>query len=112
MLKGILPTKYFQPWCVLVECISLLLGESISLHQLDHYSDVLCQFVVQHVSYNVHLLLYLVKSVNIWGPLWAHSAFLYESYNGCLLEMIKGTQGGPHQIFKKMYIEKVLPFVF
>ncbi|KAK6471038.1 hypothetical protein HHUSO_G29953 [Huso huso] len=116
VLKGIQPQKYFSHWCLLVEAVSIMLGESIFTNQLDYCGDVLVRFVflleklygVQHVSYNVHLLLHLVKSVKDWGPLWAHSAFLYESYNGCLLQMIKGTQGVPLQICKKFLIEKAL----
>ena len=33
---------------------------------------------------NAHLLIHLPKYVRLWGPLWTHSAFGFESYNGQL----------------------------
>ena len=33
-------------------------------------------------THNVHLLSHLCKYVRIWGPLWTHSLFGYESKNG------------------------------
>ena len=33
---------------------------------------------------NSHLLSHLSKYVRLWGPLWTHSAFGFESYNGQL----------------------------
>ena len=31
---------------------------------------------------NAHLLCHLTKYVRLWGPLWTHSSFGFESYNG------------------------------
>lgn len=64
---------------------------------------------IQNVSYNVHLSLHLAQNVQNWGPLWAHSAFTFESYNHSLLKMIKSTQGIPLQIAKTFQLQKGLP---
>ncbi|XP_043469590.1 uncharacterized protein LOC122503198 [Leptopilina heterotoma] len=43
------------------------------------------------MTFNVHLLLHLAESVYNWGPLWAHSAFAFESGNGQLLKNVNKT---------------------
>jgi len=60
------------------------------------------------VSFNVHLCLHLTSSVRAWGPLWAHSAFVYEAFNAKLLAMIKGTQAVPLQICKTFALQRSL----
>ncbi|KAK6478319.1 hypothetical protein HHUSO_G20613, partial [Huso huso] len=119
ILKDLLPEKYYVHWCLLVEGIAILLGESIDSEKLAHCERIFRCFVqsmeelygLQHVSYNVHLTLHLAKSVLDWGPLWAHSAFSYESYNSCLLDYVKGTQAVPQQMCLKFLIEKSLPIL-
>lgn len=49
-----------------------------------------------------------------WAPLWAHSGFMFEHFNGCLLEMVKSSNGVPHQIvstFQKKQILNVQPLI-
>ncbi len=46
----------------------------------------------QFVSYNVHLMLHLPKSVLQWGPLWGTSAFIFKDCYGKLLSLYHGTQ--------------------
>ena len=45
------------------------------------------------MTYNVHSLLYLARSVYHSGPLWAHNAFSFESGNGGLLKVIHAAKG-------------------
>ena len=86
-------------------------------HLQDHCNLVLSEFVrdfevlygLNNVSFNVHLCLHLTSSVRSWGPLWCHSAFVFESFNGILLEMIKGTQGVPLQICKTFALSRAMP---
>ena len=40
---------------------------------------------------NVHCLLHLVHYVRLYGPLWTHSCFPFESLNGKILKMQHGT---------------------
>ena len=37
---------------------------------------------------NSHLLIHLTKYVRLWGPLWTHLAFGFESMNGYISSMI------------------------
>lgn len=38
----------------------------------------------EHVSYNVHVLLYVTEGPKHWAALWACSAFLYEDAGGLI----------------------------
>ena len=111
-----LPKKFLMHLSLLVDGITLLLSDSISATQLDHCDKVLTQFVIDfetlyglnNLSFNVHLCLHLTSSVRAWGPLWAHSAFVYEAFNAKLLDMIKGTQAVPLQICKTFALQRSL----
>jgi len=43
---------------------------------------------------------HLPDAVQNWGPLWSHSAFVYEDAIGVLKRMYHGTQLIPKQVFK------------
>ncbi len=94
------------------------MGENITRDQISESEALLIDFVKDmevfygeaNMSYNVHLCLHLPRSVVNWGPLWAHSAFVFESYNAELLDMIKSTQGVALQIVKTFWLQKALPF--
>jgi hypothetical protein len=117
VLKNILPTDYYNHWGILVECVAILLGKNISLAQLVYCERSLKTFVTdfqqlygkQHMTFNVHQTLHLVQSVKDWGPLWSHSAFVFEAFNAVLLKMIKGTQGVPKQILTTFLLSRAIP---
>ena len=46
----------------------------------------------------IHSLLHLADDVRNLGPLWTHSCFPFESYNGNLLKLFHGTQNVELQI--------------
>ena len=52
------------------------------------------------MTYNVHQLLHLAESIANWGPLWAHSAYCFESANYILLNAIKCAKGVKEQILR------------
>lgn len=56
-------------------------------------------------TYNVHQLLHMVKSINNWGPLWAHSSFPFEAANHKLLQAIHSARGVISQIVRFLNIE-------
>ena len=118
VLKNILPVAYYSHWSLVVACTAILLGNDISLAQLVYCERSFVQFVTefdqlygrQHMSYNVHQLLHITLSVRDWGPLWAHSAFMFESFNAELLKTIKGTQGVPKQILSTFCLTRAIPY--
>lgn len=79
---------------------------------------MLCQFVIQvvelygpiNMKFNVHLLTHLAKYVKIWGPMWAFSAFPYESMNGTLKTLVKGTISVAPQIICKFMWMQAIPY--
>jgi len=54
----------------------------------------------ENVSYIVHILTHLPDAVLNWGPLWSHSALVFEDVIGILKSMYHGMQLVPKQIFK------------
>lgn len=113
-LKGILPDRYLTHWARFVKALALPLTDSVTSQQIVEAEILLRMFVIEmkdlygihNVSFNVHLSLHLAQSVRDWGPLWAHSAFTFESYNHSLLKMIKNTQGVPFANSKNLSFTK------
>lgn len=60
------------------------------------------------MMYDMHQLTHIVKSIHDWGPLWAHSAFPFESGNGSLKEAIEAANGIPHQLCRVLQIENTV----
>jgi len=118
VLRDVLPAAYYANWALLVDCVAILLGVEITPAQLVYCERGFKAFVAdfeklygkKHMSFNVHQTLHLVQSVYDWGPLWSHSAFIFESYNAVLLNMVQGTQGVPMQILHTFYLHRAIPF--
>ncbi|XP_073727054.1 uncharacterized protein [Misgurnus anguillicaudatus] len=55
------------------------------------------------MTYNMHALLHLAKSVENLGALWAQSAFMFESYNGYLLKQVKSSNAVSQQLCKELH---------
>ncbi|EEC09571.1 PrC protein, putative, partial [Ixodes scapularis] len=108
-LTGILPQRYLDHLCLLVNSVYLLLKETVVNRDIATASDQLTEFVVvvqslygaQAMTFNVHQLLHLAKSVQKLGPLWSHSTFIFESGNGQLLKLVSGSNGVPLQILER-----------
>ena len=83
-----------------------MLGDSISFEELDHAEKLLQHFCLMFSALysagketiNIHSLLHLADDVRNLGPLWTHSCFPFESYNGNLLKLFHGTQNVELQI--------------
>ena len=77
---------------------------------LEFVSDFKTLYGKQHMNYNVHQLLPITQSVRNWGPLWSHSAFMFEAFNAVLLNMVKRTHGVPVQILNVFSLTCAIPF--
>ena len=106
ILHFFLDKRYVLHWIKLVEALYILLQSEIGIDELDQADPLIHEFVTetQHLyskvamSYNVHILLHLAKSVLNWGPLFAHSAFGFESGNCELLKVIHAAKGVHYQV--------------
>lgn len=75
--------KFAQHWELIVEAMHILLSKCISRQDLERAENLLKEFVAKNEEYygqsamtfNIHQLLHLVRSVLNWGPLWAHSGW-------------------------------------
>ena len=114
VLKGILPARYLNHFFLYVYGIYMLLGDSIDQACINCAEVSLTKFVLQleqlyginHCSFNVHCLIHLSHCVKDCGPLWATSAFMFESNNHCLLKMFNGTQCVPEQITDTFLLQR------
>ncbi|SMN01058.1 hypothetical protein SPONN_2176 [uncultured Candidatus Thioglobus sp.] len=57
---------------------------------------------------NAHLLTHLAKYVRLWGPLWTHSAFGFESKNGRLKYLFHGKRNITHQLLFNVNVSYTL----
>lgn len=93
---------------MLVESLHILLSRDIEISELQRADGMLNKFVAQArtlygkraMTYNLHQLLHVAKSVLDWGPLWAHSAFVFEAGNREALQTIKFAKGVTQQIVR------------
>lgn len=96
ILSGFLPPLYYHHYALLVISMHILLQDSINPVEIDAAEAMLNDFVSflpelyssRSCTMNAHLLTHLTKYVRLWGPLWTHSAFGFESKHGHLKNMI------------------------
>lgn len=116
-LYGILPEQYFQHYILLVEAIYLLLQDSISPRDIIKASSLLKHFCIRikelyaarYETFNVHCLLHLTERVIDLGPLWTHSCFCFEDFNGELRSLFHGTQSIEEQIVLAISVQQKIP---
>lgn len=117
VLAGYVPEKNYRHWVSFVDIMYYLLSDCVALDRLNIMKNEMVKFVkeyqelygITNMTYNAHLLLHLVDTVKHWGPLWAHSMFGFESMNGKLVKMVKGTRYPEKQIIDKFFLMQALP---
>ncbi|XP_064476101.1 uncharacterized protein LOC135390007 [Ornithodoros turicata] len=80
---------------------------------------LLQEFVARHASingntkmtFNIHQLLHLTKCAEALGPLWAHSAFVFEGGNGVLLKYVTAAKGAPNQVLERVAMLQELDLI-
>ncbi|XP_075732962.1 uncharacterized protein LOC142775449 [Rhipicephalus microplus] len=116
---GILPQRYLNHFVLLVEAVHILLSEELTAPQLQRVGRLLQEFVSRAknlysprlMTFNLHQLLHLASAAESFGPLWAHSAFVFESGNGRLLKTITGAKGVPNQVVERLVMLQQLHLV-
>lgn len=113
-LMDILPVRYVDHFQLLSAAIYILLGTNITDNDLDEAEKKLRKFVEQFEQYygkasmrlNVHILSHLVESCRKAGPLWTHSMFCFENYNGEIRKFINGNTDVVKQITMRYCLKK------
>lgn len=108
IMKSLFPNKYVKHWSYLVDGISILLKTSISKAEIQYARNCLFQFIhgvevlygVEHISFNVNLLSHLPHGVELFGPLWSHSAFMYGDFHQQLKKFVRSSNAANLQILR------------
>ncbi|XP_037528568.1 uncharacterized protein LOC119405813 [Rhipicephalus sanguineus] len=60
------------------------------------------------MTFNVHALQHLGNCARSLGPLWAHSAFVFEGGNGGIVRLVSAAHGLPQQITERVIMTQKL----
>ena len=96
LLVSTLPPLYLHHFSLLVCAIHILLQSKLSEVHIQAAEEMLKDFYsmlpelygTSSCTFNAHSLTHLTMYVRLWGPLWTHSLFGFESFNGHLSSMI------------------------
>jgi hypothetical protein len=116
-LHGILDWQRFTHFLLLVDSMHILLKCGSTDKDLDRAESLLFKFCSCFenlyercfLRLNVHQLLHLPDCVRNLGPLYTHSCFSFESKNGIVLKMIRGSQSIDTQIITAISFIQKLP---
>uniref|UniRef100_A0ABD2WZ19 Transposase domain-containing protein n=2 Tax=Trichogramma kaykai TaxID=54128 RepID=A0ABD2WZ19_9HYME len=100
--------NYLDHWILFVEGLYLITQDSITQDDLNRADELFHQFIkkiktfpdhgLHLMTYNMHLLLHICKSVLNWGPVTINSTYPFESANRGALIAIKCSKGAPQQV--------------
>ena len=116
LLVEYLPALYFHHYALLVCAIHILLQDCMTAAQIDAAETMLCDFVAllpelygeKSCTANSHLLTHLPKYVRLWGPLWTHSGFGFESKNGRIKHLFHSRSNIVDQLFFNIDVQQTL----
>lgn len=102
---------------MLVEALNIMLSEKIAKEELRVAGFLLIKYAVLYqdyfgksaMTYNIHLLLHMEKSILNLGPLWCHNAFCFENENHFILKLEKSPSHLHIQVARRYFFEKSLP---
>lgn len=115
-LIDLLPMRYIIHFQLFSSAVYMLLEErvteeniGIAESRLKKFADKFEDFYGKHnVTMNVHLLHHLANSVRHLGPLWAQSAFAFETNNGVIVRLNNAKKDILHNISWKYAIKSAL----
>lgn len=120
LLIGKLPPLFWHHYALLVCTLHIMLSDSIEQCQLDAAKRMIIDFYKllpelygeSSCPHNAHLLCHLPKFVWLWGPLWSHSNFDFESKHNQLKHFISWEESyhspTTFQLGYKVYITAII----
>ncbi len=116
VLMDILPAMFIHHYALLVCALHILLQDSLTPSQIEAAEEMLCDFVLllpelygeRSCTANAHSLTHLTKYVRLWGPLWTHSAFGFESKNGTLKHLFHSRSNIVDQLIFNVDVQQTL----
>lgn len=111
-----LPMRYIEHFQLFSSAIYLLMSEKVTQEDVSIAECRLKKFAnkfedfygKQNVTMNVHLLNHMANSVRHLGPLWAQSAFTFETNNGVIVRLNNAKKDILHNISWKYAIKSAL----
>ncbi|CAD6224539.1 GSCOCG00011788001-RA-CDS [Cotesia congregata] len=115
-LLDVLPKKYVTHLALLSEAIHHLNSDCLTPTNLERSDILLKKFVSlfqkyygeTNMSSNIHLMTHLVSVVKNWGPIWAHEAFVFESWNKKIMDFISSSHARVNQIAMRFTMRKFI----
>lgn len=109
--EGLMRPKYLKHWFLYVFSLHIYLKDKATDEELQLAKKAIYQFVEEieglygetFMKFNAHILLHIPHFVELYGNLWAWSAFPFEHYNGVIKQLFHGTQCIPEQICKQYH---------
>ena len=119
ILVNILPPLYFHHYSLLVCAIHILLQAEIKDPEIKAAEELLKDYYAllpelygdTSCTLNAHCLTHLTTYVRLWGPLWTHSLFGFESYNGHLTSMIHSKYRIAEQLSFSIEVSETIGFL-
>jgi len=120
LVLDFLPPLYIHHFGLLVCAVHILLQDCITPNQIDAADLMLHDFIAllpelyggKSCTANAHLLGHLPKYVKLWGPLWTHSAFGFESYNGHLKYLFHSRSVIVDQLVSNLDVQQTLQLLY
>ncbi|XP_064464144.1 uncharacterized protein LOC135375344 [Ornithodoros turicata] len=118
-MLGLVPISTWRHFRKLVEATQILLSVELTAVLLRRADGLLRLFVSRtrdlygnaSMTYNMHQLLHLATTAEKLGPLWAHSAFVFEGGNGALVKTVTAAKGAPFQVIERVAMAQELDIV-
>ncbi|XP_057324009.1 uncharacterized protein LOC130666770 [Microplitis mediator] len=115
-LMSVLEEKYVNHLALLSEAVHYLNNDSITSTDLDRADTLLKEYVKLFEKYfglskmtsNIHSLTHLVNCVRNWGPIWAHNAFIFESWNKKIIDSLTSPNGRLDQIATRFLMQRFI----
>lgn len=120
ILLNHLPSLFWHHYALLVCAIHVLLRAKLTMAEIDAAEQMLADFYSllpelygeRSCTANAHLLSHLTKYVRLWGPLWTHSAFGYESKNGHIKQFIHNKSDVVRQLLFSVDVSVTLQHIY
>lgn len=115
-LKNILPQRFLNHWSLLVHALAIIMQNSVAKTEVVYADRYIHEFVSKidnlygrpHVTFSIHLLTHLRRSIENFGQPWTHSAFIFESFNCDIKNAVKSSNGAAIQICESIRLKEAL----
>lgn len=119
VLTGLCSQKYLDYWTLFTDSVYVLISTEITHDQLrkvdEKFRKFLCltqdYFGKGEMTYNLHQLIHMPKSVYNWGPSWAHCTFPFESENHYIVKGVFSARGVVNQVIRHTGLRRAIKIV-